>query len=111
MAKYVLLFFPFFTLMLSTNYYQIKFIPIGLKSIVLYTLCVIPIIFIANVGINYTFNLGYHEINNIWKVNIFLWIASFLNVVILSYLWFGEVPGIKTLIAGVLVVIAILLVS
>ena len=111
MVKYVLLFFPFFSLLICMNYYQVKYVSPNFKSIAIYTLMVIPVLFVANVGINYYFNQGYSELNNIWRINIYIWTANFFNVVIMSYLWFGELPNLRTLLAGILVVIAIVLIS
>ncbi len=110
MIRYILYFIPVFAILTNINYYQVKNIPASPRAIFLYSLLMIPAFFIANFGINYTFNTGYKAIENIWQLNIYLWIANFINIVVFSYFWFGEVPTLKTALAAILVIIAILLV-
>ena len=110
MLRYILYFIPMFAILTNVNYYQVKNIASNPRAILLYTLIMIPAFFIANFGINYIFNTGYRDIGNIWHLNIYLWVANFVNIAVLSYLWFGEIPTLRTAIAAVLVIIAILLI-
>jgi hypothetical protein len=108
--KIILYFLPLFAILTNVNYYQVKNLPPNPKVLFFYSLLMIPAFFIANYGINYIFNISYREINNIWHVNIYLWIANFLNVAFFSFVWFQELPTLKTLAAAILVIIAILLI-
>lgn len=110
MLKYILFFIPAFAILTNVNYYQIKNIAPYPRAILLYTLVMIPAFFIANFGINYIFNTGYREVQNIWHMNIYLWVANFVNIAVFSLIWFGEIPTLRTLIATVLVIIAIMLI-
>ncbi len=110
MLRYILYFIPAFAILTNVNYYQVKNIATNPRAIFLYTVLMIPAFFIANFGINYTFNTGYKEIGNIWHLNIYLWVANFMNIAVFSYFWFGEIPTLRTAIAALLVIIAILLI-
>lgn len=109
--KIILYFLPLYAILTNVNYYQVKNIPPNPKVLFFYSLLMIPAFFISNYGINYVFNISYREINNIWHINIYLWIANFLSVAFFSYVWFQELPTLKTLAAAVLVIIAILLIK
>ena len=110
MLKYILMFLPIFLILTSVNFYQVKNIPPSPKAILAYTFFLLPAIFIANFGINYVFNTGYREIQSIWHLTIYLWTANFISIAVLSYLWFSAVPDWRTLMAAVLVIIAIILI-
>lgn len=110
MLKYILMFLPVFLILTSINFYQIKNIAPNPKAILIYTLLLLPAIFVANFGINYVFNTGFREIQSIWHLMIYLWTANFISIAVLSYFWFASVPDLRTLIAAVLVIIAIILV-
>jgi len=108
--RFIIYALPIFALLTNVNYYQVKNIPPQMKSIFFYCLAMIPAFFLANLGINYLFNMGYRQLNNIWHLNIYLWIANFINIAVFSYVWFQEIPDLKTLLAAILVIIAILLI-
>lgn len=110
MLKYILMFLPAFLILTSVNFYQIKNVLPQPRAILIYTLMLLPAIYLANFGINYVFNTGYREIQSIWLLVIYLWTANFIAVVVLSYFWFAAVPDWRTLIAALLVIIALILV-
>ncbi|NLX90011.1 MAG: hypothetical protein GXZ07_00190 [Firmicutes bacterium] len=110
MLRFIIFALPFFAILTNVNYYQVKYIPPEWKPVLLYCLAMVPAFFLANLGINYLFNIGYRQIHNVWHLNIYFWIANFINIAVFSYIWFQELPSLKTFIAAILVIIAILLI-
>lgn len=93
----------------AVNFYQSKYIEPTIKNLVLYNLLIIPITFIINLMITYTFNKGYKAVGEMFPVTIIYVAVGVFAYVIVNYIFFKEIPRINQLIAIALVLIALII--
>lgn len=75
----------------------------------LYNLTILPIIFILNLLVTYTFNKGYKSIGEMLPVTIIYVAVGVFSYVVVNYVFFKEIPRMNQIIAIVLVLIALIL--
>lgn len=93
----------------AINFYQAKNIVPTFKNIALYNVSIIPIIYVLNLLVTYTFNKGYKAVGEMLPVTIIYVAVGVFSYVIVNYLFFKEIPKLNQLIAIVLVLIALIL--
>jgi len=75
----------------------------------LYNVTILPIIFILNLLVTYTFNKGYKSVGEMLPVTIIYVAVGVFSYVIVNYVFFKEIPRMNQIIAIVLVLIALIL--
>lgn len=91
------------------NFYQSKNIEPTLKSLLLYNVYIIPITFLLNLLVTYTFNKGFKSVGQMLPVTIIYIGVGVFSYVIINYLFFKEVPKVNNIIAIILVLIALII--
>lgn len=93
----------------AINFYQAKNIVPTFKNMALYNLTILPIIFILNLLVTYTFNKGYKSVGEMLPVTIIYVAVGVFSYVIVNYVFFKEIPRMNQIIAIVLVLVALIL--
>lgn len=112
MIKYILVTI-FFTIAYCgfgiINFYQAKNIEPTPKNLILYNLCIIPLTFILNLIVTFTFNKGQKAFGKMLPVTIIYLGVGVFSYVIINYFFFKEIPRWNNIIAIILVLIALIL--
>ncbi|MDF2866046.1 MAG: hypothetical protein K0R72_864 [Clostridia bacterium] len=93
----------------AINFYQAKNVEPSIRNLILYNLCIIPITFIMNLIVTFTFNKGYKAVGEMLPITIIYLAVGVFSYVIVNYIFFKEIPKLNQLIAIVLVFIALIL--
>lgn len=91
------------------NFYQAKNIEPTVKNLIIYNLCIIPITFILNLLVTFTFNKGQKAFGQMLPVTIIYLGVGVFSYVIINYFFFKEMPTWNNIVAIVLVFIALIL--
>ena len=91
------------------NFYQTKNIEPTAKSLILYNICIIPITFLLNLLVTFTFNKGYKSIGEMLPITVIYLGVGVFSYVIINYLFFKEVPKLNNIVAIILVLIALII--
>lgn len=91
------------------NFYQAKNIIPNTKNLILYNLCIIPITFILNLVVTFTFNKGQRAFGKMLPVTIIYLGVGVFSYTIMNYFFFREIPRWNNIIAIILVFIALIL--
>lgn len=91
------------------NFYQSKNIEPTPKNLILYNLYLIPVVFLTNLLITFTFNKGYKSIGQMLPITLIYLAVGVFSYVIINYLFFKEIPSLNQIIAIILVFIALIL--
>ena len=86
-------------IMTCVNFWQIEHVRPTLKDWSFYYLKVALFIFIAQVLIWYVFRFGRNWFGAFWPIQIWFLIVSSITAVVVIWLWWGELPSKKSLIA------------
>lgn len=93
----------------AVNFYQAKNIVPTIKNMVLYNIAIIPIMFILNLIVTFTFNKGYKAVGEMLPITIIYVAVGVFSYVIVNYIFFKEIPRLNQIIAIFLVLIALIL--
>lgn len=91
------------------NFYQSKNIEPTAKNLIIYNLCIIPITFLLNLLVTFTFNKGFKSIGQMLPITIIYLGVGVFSYVIINYLFFKETPKPNNIIAMILVLIALVI--
>lgn len=91
------------------NFYQSKNIEPTAKNLIIYNLCVIPITFLINLLVTFTFNKGFKTIGQMLPITIIYLGVGVFSYVIVNYFFFKETPRLNNIIAIILVLIALVI--
>lgn len=93
----------------AINFYQSKYIEPTMKNLLIYNLSVIPIIFLINLLLTYTFSKGYKAIGEMLPITIIYLAVGVFSYVIINYIFFKELPKLNQIIAIFLVLVALII--
>ncbi|MEG0873569.1 MAG: hypothetical protein RSG48_06450 [Clostridia bacterium] len=93
----------------AINFYQSKNIEPTAKNLIIYNLCIIPITFLINLLITFTFNKGYRSIGKMLPITIIYLSVGVFSYVIINYFFFKELPKVNNIIAIILILIALII--
>jgi drug/metabolite transporter (DMT)-like permease len=93
----------------AINFYQAKNIEPTVRNLVLYNICIIPITFLLNLLVTFTFSKGYKVVGEMLPITIIYLAVGVFSYVIINYIFFKEVPRLNQIIAIILVFIALLI--
>lgn len=93
----------------AINFYQTKNIEPTMKNLILYNLCIIPLTFILNLVVTFTFNKGYKLVGEMLPITIIYLAVGVFSYVIIDYVFFKELPKLNQIIAIILVFIALII--
>ena len=84
------------------NFYQIKHITPTIWALTKFNFILLPVYLVLNVLVTMTFNKAYISIGKIWPVTIMYWGAGVIGTVVLTFIFFKEVPKSNGLIRLIL---------
>ena len=93
----------------AINFYQSKNIEPTLRNLMLYNLYIIPLTFMLNLLVTFTFSKGYKAIGEMLPITIIYLSVGVFSYVIIDYLFFKELPKLNQIIAIFLVLIALII--
>ena len=100
-----------FLLANSVFAFQVKYMGDGFSYIVKYQLYVLPVFFIVNLLLGVGFKIGYKYLNNMTVVLAVGKGIEIATLLVVSYLFFAEVPSLKALLGLGFVVVGLTLVK
>jgi len=93
----------------AINFYQSKNIEPTIRNLILYNIYIIPLTFLINLLVTFTFNKGYKSIGEMLPITIIYLSVGVFSYVIIDYIFFKELPRINQIIAIFLVLIALII--
>ncbi|MDD2376580.1 MAG: hypothetical protein PHD15_00925 [Clostridia bacterium] len=93
----------------AINFYQSKNIEPTVRNLVLYNLYIIPLTFLLNLLVTFTFNKGYKVLGEMLPITIIYLSVGVFSYVIIDYFFFKELPKLNQIIAIFLVLIALII--
>jgi len=95
----------------NINLYQAKYIQPTFKELAKYNFYFLIVYWIMNIVITMTFSYAINKYNlPVWVPNILYWGSAVIPLLILTYLWYGQLPTINQSIGMVFVMIGLVFV-
>ena len=96
----------------NINLYQAKYIQPTVKELAKYNFYLLGVYLFLNVLVTLTFSTGINSYKfPVWVVNIIYRSAAVLPTLIMTYLWYGQIPTSNQLLGAFMVLSGIILVA